>query len=267
MSAVDSLNKKMLRMEKQINNIDQAVTKNTNDIKSTDKKLENVQKEVDTLKETIESNPVQEEVFKEINEREIRKSNIVLYNIREPEGETAETRKAEDTDEVRNIFKVINNKVNTETEVKFMYRIGEKEKNSDNSDARPRPLLIGFKKSSSAENILSNCKNLKNSDFDSISVVPDLTQRQRKGEQLMREEVQKRNEDRTEEESENWEYRMLGPRGQRKIVKCRINAQEQRIGEDRSTQGQTATRGQKRKGQTSKEKTTEQARKRLASST
>ena len=110
MSAVDSLNKKMLRMEKQINNIDQAVTKNTNDIKSTDKKLENVQKEVDTLKETIESNPVQEEVFKEINEREIRKSNIVLYNIREPEGETAETRKAEDTDEVRNIFKVINNK-------------------------------------------------------------------------------------------------------------------------------------------------------------
>ena len=63
MSAVDSLNKKMLRMEKQINNIDQAVTKNTNDIKSTDKKLENVQKEVDTLKETIESNPVQEEVL------------------------------------------------------------------------------------------------------------------------------------------------------------------------------------------------------------
>lgn len=264
MSAVDSLNKKMLKIEKQINAIEKNVTKNTDDIKSTDQKVDKVQKEVDTLKETVESNPVQEEVFKEINEREMRKSNIVLYNLPEPEGETAEERKTEDAEEVRNIFKVINNKVNAETEVKFMYRIGEKEKNDE---AKPRPLLIGFKKPASAENILTNCKNLKNSDFDSISVVPDLTQRQRKEEQQMREEVKKKNDERTEEDSENWEWKMLGPRGQRKIVKCRIYAQSQQTEEGGSTQRQTTTRGQKRKGLTNKESAAEQVRKRLASST
>ena len=255
MSAVDSLNKKMLRMEKQITTIEKTVNSNTGAIKAVDDKVDNVVKDMATLQKTTSSDTLKDDVFAELNDRATRKANIVIYNIQEPAGETSDQRKAEDRTEVTKIFKVISDSVNVEQDMKFMYRVGEKEKTDQ---PRPRPLIIGLRKDATAEMILSNCRNLRNSDYNFISVVPDLTHRQRQEEDQMRQEVNRKNEERTEEESENWEWKMLGPRGQRKIVKSRINPDLEVLMETNSQsnpRGKSRTNTRKRNTETRPEGT------------
>ena len=143
------------------------------------------------------------------------KATLVIYNIPEPPVETSE---AEDRAEITNIFKVISESVNVDQELKFVYRDGEK-----TDQSKPRPFIIGLRKDTTAKMILSNCRNLLNSDYEFISVVPDRTHRRRQEEDQMIQEMNSKNEERTVEESENWEWKMLGPRGQRKIVKSPFN--------------------------------------------
>ena len=81
-------------------------------------------------------------VFKELAERESRKSNIIIYGLKESTSNQAEERKGHDKTEVDKVIGVL--KVDSkEDDIKVMYRTGEREKVKDNSE--PRPLVIGFR--------------------------------------------------------------------------------------------------------------------------
>ena len=62
-------------------------------------------------------------------------------------------------------------------------------------------------------------------------MVPDLTKIQREHEKKMREDVAKLNSERNEEESKNFEWKLVGPRGERRKVKSKpaTTQQERRV--------------------------------------
>ena len=57
--------------------------------------------------------------------------------------------------------------------------------------------------------------------FNEVGIVPDLTPRQRKEEQNMSEEVEKKNEEvlSDEDKAKNLRWLLVGPRGARRIIK------------------------------------------------
>lgn len=61
--------------------------------------------------------------------------------------------------------------------------------------------------------IMDSARNLANSNFNHISIVPDLSQRQRKDEERLRKEAERRNAEMEREEAQNWEWVLVGTRG------------------------------------------------------
>ena len=58
--------------------------------------------------------------------------------------------------------------------------------------------------------ILVNTRLLANSKFAMISIIPDLTMKQQKCEENLREKADKRNWEMEKEESTNWEWVLVG---------------------------------------------------------
>ena len=218
LSAISSLNKKINKIEAQYTVLQKAVDTNTEAIKEVDKDVKKLRVELDSVKESANGETVSNDVFSELNERESRKLNLVIHSIPEPTSESAELRKKEDSNVLDGILRVFNVDGSVDNDVKFMYRAGKKPDNPEHN----RPLIVGFRDRQAVDFIINNGRLLKNSPYSHISVVPDLTPRQRQEEDNMKAEVDKKNEEMTEEEAGNWTYKMLGPKGQRKIVKARI---------------------------------------------
>ena len=90
----------------------------------------------------------------EILEREKRKNQLILFNIKESDKDEAKGRKAEDTNEVNRILESIN----APSEYDMINRVGPK-------GATPRPVKIKLKNQDDQTNILKAAKNLKGTEI------------------------------------------------------------------------------------------------------
>ena len=64
-------------------------------------------------------------------------------------------------------------------------------------------------------------KNLRDTEFNEVGIVPDLTVQQRREESQMAEEVERMNEEEltAEDRAKNLKWRVAGPRGAKRIIK------------------------------------------------
>jgi uncharacterized coiled-coil protein SlyX len=158
----------------------------------------------------------------ELSQLEDRKSNIVVYGLTESSSEDAEVRKTEDNNLVKELFDVIE-AVNTKFNVK--HRAGKRVAD------KIRPVIIicfviSFETPEVKETVLAKAKNLAGKEkFKKVFLAPDMTKRQREDEWdkevQMREEVKQKNLEMTEEEKKESEWRLVGMRGKRRLVKWR----------------------------------------------
>ena len=113
---------------------------------------------------------------REIEDRERRKSNIVLFNLPESSSEDAKVRQAADHTDFKSICQ---SQLDVGVvEVEAAYRLGPKEKNGRGS----RPLKVILKDIATKKQILTNAKKLKNTEDSGtkqIAIAPDLTKMQR----------------------------------------------------------------------------------------
>lgn len=116
-------------------------------------------------------------------------------------------------------METINVKLNIETDVKFVRRIGEKK------DAT-RPLLVGLIDPNTRGTILNNASKLANTQFSGISLVPDLTKRQREEDEEVRKLCETRNRERSGDDL-NFIWKPLGPQGSRRPVRTRIQREQE----------------------------------------
>ena len=151
------------KFNKSIQELDRRVSRIEEQMKEKEAEIEEVRKEVDSVKGRMTeiSCRVAEErqnqtasVFKEIRERENRRTNLVLHNLPEPKARSKEDRVREDNTKVQELCALIGASVQVEEASKFSTRLGKF------SPDGCRPLLIGFKDLQARDAVLDNAWKL-----------------------------------------------------------------------------------------------------------
>ena len=160
-------------------------------------KLKEFEHKWETFKEDLKQDTVTSTVeivmermsdhLKEIEERNNRRKNLVIYNIPESESQNPQDRKTDDLVKCCDIFEA-SLKV-TEYEIENTVRLGKKESN------RKRPLLVKMMRESDKINILKNAKNLKDETEPwkkRLGITRDMTKMEREREGELRRELKQK---------------------------------------------------------------------------
>ena len=214
--------KKLSELENKISDVKKSTESNAKSISEQGKAIGELQEDLNSMPLKI-TEDTSSTVFAEIQERESRRQNLIIHNLPEPATSITIGKERRDID-LQEVTKVLDRiKGPTAEEIKFCRRLGDtrKEDSSSTEISGPRPMLIGLRSQSARDWILNHTKDLINTEYNKLSICADLTARQRREEQDLKKEATRRNEAMPAEESLNWEWKLLGIRGQRKLVKVR----------------------------------------------
>jgi hypothetical protein len=153
-------------------------------------------------------------MLEEINLREEKRKNVVIYGLDEPTEIEGWKRVESDKRKLNEIFTVLELNIAAETDVEFCRRVGEKSE-------RTRPLVVGFFTEWSKSTLLKNCRYLQETELSYVSITNDLTEKQRRMEKELITEAERRNaEELTDEDrAKNLVWKVVGRKGQRKLIK------------------------------------------------
>ena len=154
-------------------------------------------------------------VFEELSEREDKKYNIIMHNVGESDSKDSATTRKWDEDSFNNITKAMGVNLTFQDSATFCRRLG-----AGTSD-KTRPLLVGLKKEEYKAAILNCASKLAATNLCWVSVVPDLTKKQREMDNEVRNEADRKNrEELTEDDcAKNLRWVAVGRKGARKVVK------------------------------------------------
>ena len=218
------MNHRMRGIEEAIQEVKKATADNQDEIRM-------VEGKVQELKESIKKhdNVVTREEFEaykkgrmeESRERKARELNVVMHRVVENNEEAATGRERWEWDMLtcRNIFRILNLQI-TDENIKFCRRVGER-------GEAARPLIVGLYNERDRALLLS--LDTRGTEVRDVNFGPDLTKEQRKEETDMKMEMEDKNKALTEDEkAKNLAWRMVGPRGERRLIKGTVRDQEQR---------------------------------------
>ena len=161
---------------------------------------------------------IQERVEKalddELRERDARRLNLVIHGLQEPDGNIKDPKARMEQDRIECEKLFIAMKARTRYQVvRFCRRIGERGED-------PRPLVFGVYTEEEKRHLLEKAKELLYTCYENVTIVPDMTKSQRRGEQRLREEADQRNRQLTEEDrSKNLKWLVVGKRGEKRLIK------------------------------------------------
>ena len=164
-------------------------------------------------------------VFKEIQERDARKHNVVVHGLPEASASVKDgkERAAKDLEKLQELLGVIELQIQASEVAKVAYRVGRK-------GEKPRPLVVGLKTENAdlVETLTVSSKKLrlKGAPWDEMSIVSDLTAMQREEERKLYKEVEDLAKELDEEDAKNFEWKVVGPRGRKRAAKV-AKAQQQ----------------------------------------
>lgn len=218
--AMERVNTMVHALTKRVEEVEKAVDQNTENLEKVETRVTDVEKSIKHLKSDEQVKKVadttKDDVFREISDRENRKTNLIIHKLPEPGATITANKDKKKFDEAQmtSVFQAIKCDINIKEDVKFFYRVGEK-----TDRAAARPVVVGFRNQGARDTVLQEARQLEHTDFKDIRIIPDLTPRQRREEEDLRKEAASRNDQLTEEEAGNWEWMVVGPRGQRKLLK------------------------------------------------
>jgi predicted nuclease with TOPRIM domain len=216
LSFSQKINAQFKNLSQRMDGMENRIATNTADITTTRKEVSKLDREVQKLDHKMEElqERVENRVYEEMREREQRRLNLVIHGVREPSDsiEGNWRRADEDKEMCLRIFKTVRIRT-TKTDIKFCRRVGQKSR-------EPRPMVIGLYSEEERRHILEKAKDLQNTTYSDVNIVPDLTKKQRLEETKMREEVDNRNKELTREDREkNLKWLVVGKRGEKRIIK------------------------------------------------
>ena len=187
---------------------------NKEEIATQKKRMDKVEKKVEDLDPAKIIEQSRDSMLKELRERDSRKDNLVIYQVEEPEMVNGQERKEHDIKKIIELFEFMACPM-TGDGIKFIFRVGERKDDRPG----PRPIIICLKDSGARKYILENARRLASSKYERISITPDLTPLQRKEEEELRKEATSRNNNLDAEERLNYEWVLVGIKGQRSLIK------------------------------------------------
>ena len=229
--------KRMRAMETRIQNLETKLPNVETDLAAVKNDITDLKKKQKEKPAEGSTNPekVTASVLEEMKERQARRCNLVIHNLDEPSDSIREKKERIEADKhkVQELCNEIGLEFSVFEEARFVKRLGEKD------DSSIRPMLIGFKSERTCNDILDKSKELahKEQPWSDVHIIRDLTKCQRKEEKQLRDDCTKKNDERSEEDALNWEWKVVGRRGERKLIKATVEKEELQGGkrEKRST--------------------------------
>ena len=177
-------------------------------------------------------------VVREMDERSLKENNLVFHRVLEAGEEDARKRIDYDKGTIQQLLNVLEVDIGVEQHTKFARRLGPRTGDTEGEERRvPRPLLVGFTHRHHTELILENSWKLSEADnmaIRTVSVVRDLTLRQRAGEKEMHKEAARKNLSRSQENLEgNMAFKIVGRRGAKREILAPL-----RVGEEINMEGE-----------------------------
>ena len=223
------LDKRLTALERQVEDIDEAVKGHATQLGDLDKDVKELKKNAGKAAQAAEIQAVkdcaQDAVFTELDEREKRKLNIVDHGLKESGSEVTsrKMRKDEDLRKLQSLVDALEVEIQLAASLRYFKRLGEKTEGS----VKPRPFLLSFNNIQDKNSLLDKSAKLKDlENWTSVTLVQDLTKKQRQQEQSLREKCDAKNEERSEEDAKNWEWKVVGRRGEKRIAKRDLESEE-----------------------------------------
>ena len=209
------LNQKVNIMAKELETIKEQGNRTEGRVEVVEKRVSELAKDLKEVKNKAEGGgQAKDDVFSELNDRELRKNNVLVHNIAEPLHNDPKERKAHDVNLVCEVFDYIGVKCQP-SEFKFVTRAGER-----NTD-KIRPVIVGLRDSNKRECLLNNAHKIRfNNDMKGVRIIPDLTKRQREEDSKVGREVDKRNEELAQAGDCSHHWRLVGQRGARTLARA-----------------------------------------------
>jgi hypothetical protein len=224
LSYAQSFTRKVKEVEKKLDEVQKEVKENAKEIERVDKNVGDLKKELSTVKNQSQLDTTKFITAEEYREREARRANIVMHRVREPTADTAAERREADTIECRNILSAAG-VAHVGEDIRTCRRIGER-------GPEPRPLVVIMKSETAKLAAMEAARNLRNSQYSDISIVPDLTPQQRQEEAALGKEAERKNrEELTDDDKQkNLTWQVVGQRGAKKLIKSYTRQQQRGMG-------------------------------------
>jgi vacuolar-type H+-ATPase subunit I/STV1 len=188
---IDDLNSKVDRL----NDLPDNVVSIREDVKAIHDKfelleprIEQLEQRVSVIESRVETKLANvdslEETLQEINDRNLRQYNVIIYGIKESNQTKVELKKQHDKQEVNNLITKVCPSLNL-THIKF-FRIGSTKNN------KPRPIKVIFPEVDQARLFCQRFSELSDGVDNQLSVSRDRTRRERNHLQKLREELEER---------------------------------------------------------------------------
>lgn len=134
------------------------------------------------------------ETFEEDREKEGRKNNLIMYNVKESRN-TGDEAESEDYNEVFNVFQEVDKSLKDPQLGEAVVEVIRLGKRSEQA-TRPRPLKVVMKDNDVKMRLLRKARNLKKSvTYSSVGISADKTLKERNEEKLLIEERNRRREE------------------------------------------------------------------------
>lgn len=239
-----TLDKRVKALSKEITDMKKTITSMQNQHEDLSKEVNTVNEKCEKNKQNISENNVltKNAIFAELREREERKGNVVIFGVPEagPRVTQAMDKKAHDCEWICDIASAVGIRMNN-NDMKFIKRLGDKSGSDE-----PRPTLLGLRNVDMKKDLVNSSRHLKNDrDFGDIYIVPDLTQQQREEEVELGREAHRRNADLDTESALNMEWKVVGIKGEKRLV---LGQRWLREGGGGSVRGRGMPRGRGRGG-------------------
>jgi hypothetical protein len=211
------ITKRVQEIEKRLETVEERTKMTVENVGKLEQRVEKIGGQQDKMGEKLDRKIEQSEnrIFEELRERDAKKLNIIMHGVKEAAGgeRSGERRAAWDMEKIVEVFVFLELGL-TEEDVKFCRRVGER-------GEAPRALVVGFHTEAARGQILRYAKYLAETDYEHISILPDLTRRQRLEESNMDEEVRRRNEEELTEDdvAKNLCWKVVGQRGEKRMIK------------------------------------------------
>ena len=216
LSYAKKVNNQFKKADERMEKTERKVEENKKELEETKQLATGTAEEVKALKLRMDSmvDKMEEAMDFELREREVRRLNVIIHGLEEVVQEVTgnKNRMEEVKRRCEEVFRTLGSRTSSNS-MRFCRRIGER-------GEAPRPVVVGLGQEGEKNFILSKARLLLNTRFSEVTIVPDLTKRQRAGETKLKEEANRRNQQLTQQDRDNnMKWLVVGRRGEKRLIK------------------------------------------------
>jgi hypothetical protein len=216
MSFANKVNRQLQASSKRQDEIEARVEENGRKTENNSQEIVKLREELSRVRMALESERGERSdmLSEELRDRELRKNNLVIHGLPEPNESSSYNRARieQDRAECGNLLATMGIRMRQEA-LRFCRRVGERGQN-------PRPIIIGLRTEEEKRAILDRARQLRGTKYDNVAIVPDMTKMQRQAEDKLTREVESRNGQLTAEDREkNLKWLVVGKRGEKRLIK------------------------------------------------